>query len=198
MVTSLAERAELSRAVCPVQAWPDDKRQGRQRPRLCFSLLGIGLGTAAVVATIVNHPRPRLVWNASASAPVGLYAVTPIKALRRGDMVIAWPPPAMRALAARRRYLPRGVPLVKRIAAVSGDRVCAVRDVISINSRLVAIRRRHDAQRRSMPWWTGCLTLRRGTVFLLMTEAAGSFDGRYFGPTGSRDLIGKATPLWVR
>jgi conjugative transfer signal peptidase TraF len=158
----------------------------------------IGLGIAAVVATIVDRPRPRLVWNASASAPVGLYAVTAITSPRRGDMVIAWPPSAMRALAARRHYLPRGVPLVKRIFAVTRDRVCAVRDVISINSRLVAIRRSRDAQGRPMPWWSGCITLHPGTVFLLMTEAAGSFDGRYFGPTGPQDLIGKATPLWVR
>lgn len=150
------------------------------------------------MATIVEHPRPRLVWNASASAPVGLYAVTAIRTPRRGDMVIAWPPSAMRDLAARRHYLPHGVPLVKRIVAVSNDRVCAVGNAISIDGRLVAIRRSHDEERRLMPWWTGCITLHRGTVFLLMAEAAGSFDGRYFGPTGSRDLIGKATPLWVR
>ncbi|WP_162986877.1 S26 family signal peptidase [Sphingomonas paeninsulae] len=161
-------------------------------------MIGIGLGIAAVVATIVDHPRPRLVWNASASAPVGLYAVTAITTPRRGDLVIAWPPSTMRDLAARRHYLPRGVPLVKRIVAVSGDRICAGGDAISIDDRLVAIRRSRDAQGRSMPQWTGCITLHRGTVFLLMTKAAGSFDGRYFGPTGPQDLIGKATPLWVR
>jgi type IV secretory pathway protease TraF len=35
-------------------------------------------------------------------------------------------------------------------------------------------------------------------VFLLMSETTDSFDGRYFGPTLARDLIGKATPLWLR
>lgn len=161
-------------------------------------MVGIGIGIAAVVTTIADSPRPRLVWNASASAPVGLYAVTPITTPRRGDMVIAWPPSAMRVLAARRHYLPRGVPLVKRIVAVSGDRICAAGDIISIDGRVVAVRRSYDAERRLMPWWSGCITLRRGTVFLLMTQAAGSFDGRYFGPTGPQDLIGKATPIWVR
>ena len=35
-------------------------------------LLGVALG-----ATIAVPPHPRLVWNTSASAPVGLYRVTP-------------------------------------------------------------------------------------------------------------------------
>lgn len=194
----MAERAELSRSASPERAQPGNQRQGRRRAARCLLVVCIGLGTAAVVATIVDHPRPRLVWNASASAPVGFYAVTTITTPRRGDMVIAWPPLAMRALAARRHYLPRGVPLVKRIVAVPGDRICAVGDAISIDGRVVAIRRSRDAQGRSMPWWGGCITLYRGTMFLLMAETAGSFDGRYFGPTGPRDLIGKATPLWVR
>jgi conjugative transfer signal peptidase TraF len=194
----MADLAATLRAASCARPQPDDKRHARRRVSGGLSAIGLGLGIAAVVATIVDHPRPRLVWNASASAPVGLYAVTAITTPRRGDMVIAWPPLAMRALAARRHYLPRRVPLVKLIAAVSGDRICAVGDAISIDGRVVAIRRSYDAERRSMPWWSGCITLHRGTVFLLMTEAAGSFDGRYFGPTGSRDLMGKATPLWVR
>jgi type IV secretory pathway protease TraF len=40
-------------------------------------------------------------------------------------MVIAWPPDVARDLASRRRYLPRNVPLVKPVAAIAGDRVCA-------------------------------------------------------------------------
>jgi conjugative transfer signal peptidase TraF len=194
----MADRAGKSRPPSPLRAKPDGKRDARRRAGRCLSLVGIGLGTAVVVATIVVPPRPRLVWNASASAPVGLYAVTAITTPKRGDMVIAWAPLAMRDLAARRHYLPRSVPLVKRIVAASGDRICAVGAAISIDGRVVASRRSRDAQGRVMPWWAGCMTLRRGMVFLLMRGAVASFDGRYFGPTGSQDLIGKATPIWVR
>jgi type IV secretory pathway protease TraF len=35
-------------------------------------------------------------------------------------------------------------------------------------------------------------------IFLLMTETPDSFDGRYFGPTLGQDVIGRATPLWLR
>ncbi|RYE86213.1 MAG: hypothetical protein EOO78_37400, partial [Oxalobacteraceae bacterium] len=37
-----------------------------------------------------------------------------------------------------------------------------------------------------------------GMVFLLIGETPASFDGRYFGPTLAQDVVGKATPLWLR
>ena len=143
-------------------------------------------------------PLPRLVWNASASAPIGLYAVSPGAVLKRGDMVIAWPPVEARQLAASRHYLPSNVPLVKRIAGVVGDTICAIDRVVTVNGRPVAVRRASDAAGRPLPAWQGCIRLAPGMLFLLMTETPDSFDGRYFGPTLAQDAIGKATPLWVR
>src|SRR5690242_19223962 len=65
------------------------------------------------------------VWNASASAPIGLYHVTHGRPLARGDLVLAIPDTSLAAFADARGYLAAGVPLVKRIAAVAGDEVCA-------------------------------------------------------------------------
>ncbi|HMQ18890.1 MAG TPA: S26 family signal peptidase, partial [Sphingopyxis sp.] len=84
----------------------------------------IGLA-GALAATVVSAPAPRLVWNVSASAPRGLYAVSPAAAIARGDTVIAWVPSEWRRLAALRLYIPINVPLVKRVAAGAGGRVCA-------------------------------------------------------------------------
>ena len=131
------------------------------------------------------------------SAPLGLYAVSPGAAIARGDMVIAWAPPAPRRLAAARHYLPINVPLVKRVAALPGDRICALGDVISVDGKRVAVRRARDAAGRVMPWWRGCRTLTDGALLLLM-DAPASFDGRYFGASRTSDIIGRATPLWVR
>lgn len=155
-------------------------------------LLGMGL-----TATIVFPPRPILVWNASASAPIGLYRISPVHRARAGDMVIARPPGRYRSFAARRHYLPANVPLVKRIAAASGDIVCASGHEIIVNERRVAERRPRDGKGRLMPWWSGCVTLRPGSLFLLMDDPA-SFDGRYFGPTEPRDVLGQARPIWTR
>ena len=101
-------------------------------------------------------------------------------------------------LAARRHYLPANVPLVKRVVAVAGDTVCAVGPVVSVNGAVVAERRRFDAARRRLPWWEGCATLGEGALLLLMIDVPDSFDGRYFGPTGAEDVIGRARLIWAR
>jgi conjugative transfer signal peptidase TraF len=147
--------------------------------------------------TIACPPLPRLVWNASASAPIGLYAVSPGTAVARGDMVIARMPARWRDLAARRRYIPVNVPLVKRVAAGAGDRVCAIRGRVGVNGRAVAVQHHVDGRGRIMPRWHGCMTLSGDAVFLLM-DAPDSFDGRYFGPSKRSDIIGRAHLLWAR
>ncbi|MFA6125356.1 S26 family signal peptidase [Sphingomonas sp.] len=168
-------------------------RRNRLRRRCAVAAAGIAL----VELTIARPPLPRLIWNASASAPLGLYAVSPDAPLARGDMVVAWAPPAPRALAAARHYLPANVPLVKRVRAVAGDRVCAIGTAISVDGRHIADRLLRDRAGRPMPWWHGCTTLGRGAL-LLLNDAPASFDGRYFGPSRRTDVIGKATPLWLR
>jgi len=151
-----------------------------------------------VAATIVGPPRPLLVWNASASAPIGLYLVGDPERAARDAMVVAWPPRAVRPLAARRRYIPLNVPLVKRVAAVAGDTVCADGPTIRINGQPVVQRLPRDGAGRAMPWWHGCVTLGKDAVFLLMTGSPASFDGRYFGPSRRGELVGTARPLWSR
>ena len=56
------------------------------------------------------HPSPKLIWNVSASAPVGLYAVQPSGPLKHGDLVITLLPtsrdlPCRAPLSAKRRAL---------------------------------------------------------------------------------------------
>ena len=151
----------------------------------------------ATVATLIFSPAPRLVWNASDSAPRGLYRVFPGVLPERGDMVIAWAPEPYRRLSAERHYLPGNVPLVKRVAALAGDRVCARGASILVGGRTVAHRLAVDGKRRAMPWWHGCRTLGPGEYLLLM-DAPASFDGRYFGISTSSQLVGKARALWTR
>ncbi len=183
----------------PLFGWLEVRRAAHaRRLRLRRRAALITAGIACLGLTVALPPVPRLVWNASASAPIGLYAVSPGAALQRGDMVIAWPPAQARQLAARRHYLPSNVPLVKRVAGIAGDRICAVDRFLTLNGMPVAIRRAADAEGRDLPAWRGCIRLGPGMVFLLMTDTPNSFDGRYFGPTLAQDIIGKATPLWLR
>jgi len=171
-------------------------RRRRRRRGLALAAL-IACAVLPLGASILWKPSLLLVWNASPSAPEGLYRLHAGELVRRGDMVIAWTPEPARELAARRRYLPFNVPLVKRVAAASGDRVCAVGRTVSINGRSVAVRQGSDAAGRPMPWWSGCRTLEALEYFLLM-DSASSFDGRYFGVTRKGDIIGPAKLLWAK
>ena len=68
---------------------------------------GIALGglIAALLVTLVSRPMPLLVWNATLSAPIGLYAVDPWRPVEVGAMVVAWIPSRWRKFAEGRRYL---------------------------------------------------------------------------------------------
>ena len=194
----MTRRSDRSRNL-PLLEWGDQLRQAkRERRTLGRRIAVIGAGITLVGLTIAFPPAPRLVWNASASAPIGLYAVTPGATVEPGDMVIARVPDPSRLMAAERRYIPANVPLVKRVAAAAGDEVCALGREIFVNGTWVVERRAFDAKGRPMPWWSGCVRLRGRQLFLLMSDSPGSFDGRYFGVTDGNLVVGKARLLWAR
>lgn len=141
---------------------------------------------------------PRLVWNATASAPVGLYRVVSGEPLHRGDLVLALPPRPIQTFAAQRGYLPRGVPLVKHAVALAPDRVCESNNVVTINGHVVARRLPDDRLHRPLPVWKGCRSLAASDVLLLNPDVATSFDGRYFGPIPTTAIVGKLVSLWTR
>lgn len=160
---------------------------------------GITTLVAALAATLLWHPSPVLVWNASASSPIGLYRLGSAAGVRAGGMVAAWPPDEARALGAARHYLPRNVPLVKHVAAAAGDRVCARGETIFVNGRRIATRLRTDPAGRPMPWWwDGCEWLRGGDLLLLSPAVPLAFDGRYFGISRGERIVGRARLVWPR
>jgi conjugative transfer signal peptidase TraF len=190
-------RRDNRRTATPLLDWGEQLRTDRRRHRILRRRIAI-TGIALVGFTMAFPPAPRLVWNASASAPIGLYAVSPGASVDVGDMVIARVPDPWRMLAAQRRYIPANVPLVKRVAAIAGDEVCALGQEIFVNGQRRAERRVADAKGRPMPWWSGCVRLRGRQLFLLISDSPASFDGRYFGVTEGGLVVGKARLLWAR
>ncbi|UVC15143.1 S26 family signal peptidase [Mesorhizobium onobrychidis] len=167
-------------------------RRFRARKTIAAAVIGLALiGFAGFV-----KPTPWLVWNASASAPVGLYRVG-FAAPATGHLVLVRPPESVAELAAERGYLPRNVPLVKRLAALPDDHVCAFNDAIIIAGEIVARRLPTDTRGRPLPWWNGCRTLADTEVFLLGNDNIRSFDSRYFGPVPAPNVIGRLVPIWT-
>lgn len=160
---------------------------------LALATAGVGLITAP---SILDVPT-RFVWNASASAPIGLYAVKPASTFSVDDLVMVVPPDHIRTWLAGRGYLPSNVPLIKRIAALQGQIVCRNDRLITIDGIATAPAREHDRQGRALPVWQGCQTLDQNDVFLLNWNAPDSLDGRYFGPIDRRKITGRLMPLWT-
>lgn len=157
-------------------------------------LVAAGAVTLAAVSIVLPEHRP-LVWNISPSVPTGLYWIIEAKQLSVGDRVAIDPPPMLRQMLARRGYLPSGVPLLKRIAAIQGQQVCRFRHGITIDGELVALARARDTLGRQLPRWSGCRTLGKHDIFTLNPGVADSFDGRYFGVLVAGSVIGRALPV---
>ncbi len=160
-----------------------------------FVLSGLDVGLA--IASSLLEPRPILVWNATASAPRGLYCIVSPTGLQAGDLVLVQPDPASAALYAERGYLPLGVPLLKRVGALGGMRVCEDSGDVTIEGRHVTNALPIDGWGRPMTSWSGCRVLSGGEFFALNADVPASLDGRYFGPSLLSSVIGRAIPIWT-
>ena len=172
-------------------------RRPPRRPRHAALLATSGIAFAALLLPAINHPHLRLVWNASASVPLGLYRINPALRPRVGDMVAVRPSPALTRFMAERRYVEAGVLLVKPVAAATGATVCRRGDIVTIRGRAVAQALVRDRLARPLPRWTGCLRLGPDQLFLIAPMTQASFDSRYFGAVHRAQIVGVATPLWT-
>jgi conjugative transfer signal peptidase TraF len=156
----------------------------------CFAVL-------AIVGRSFAPHTPRLIWNASASAPIGLYTVRTGADLGVTDLVAVEAPEPLVSFLSQREYLPRGVPLMKRIAALPGQTVCRIGRSVSVDAIAMGEALARDRRGRELPVWQGCRTLRASEIFLMNWDVQDSLDGRYFGPIPKNSIIGRALPLWT-
>ena len=154
------------------------------------------LGVSLVALGAFADRQPVLVWNASPSVPVGLYAVAPAHALVVGELVVIRPPPGLVVWLAGRRYLAPGVPLLKHVAALPGQRVCRIGHAILVGGAPSGMALDRDRRGRPLPVWSGCQVVSPPAVFL-MNAAPDSLDSRYFGPLPHAKILGRALPLWT-
>jgi conjugative transfer signal peptidase TraF len=151
---------------------------------------------ACICPTLISV-RQRIFFNPSSSAPRGWYWLASSPSYRLGSLAIAHLPTEAAALAGDRNYIPRTVPVLKRLAAGPGDRVCEFAGSVRINGRPVADAATHDGQGRELRPWIGCRTLPARQYFLLNQDIPQSFDSRYFGPVNETLLLGTAVPVWT-
>jgi conjugative transfer signal peptidase TraF len=157
----------------------------------------ITAGAVALLAFVGSRPAPLFVWNASESAPIGLYRVQPAATLSVTNLVVAIAPEPLATFLSDSGYLPRGVPLIKRILALPGQSVCRTDLLISVDGVNIGAARERDRRGRVLPVWQGCRIIGEGEVFLMNWDEPASLDSRYFGSIPSSAIIGRAEPLWI-
>jgi conjugative transfer signal peptidase TraF len=153
--------------------------------------------TTFVLSTIGAKPATHYIWNASESVPIGLYWLRPTGTLAVPDLVAVQPPEPLAIFLESRRYLPRGIPMLKRVLALPGQTVCRDHLTIMVDKTWVGEARERDSRDRPLPNWQGCHVVADGEVFLMNWQSADSLDGRYFGALPMSAIIGKAEPLWT-
>ena len=153
--------------------------------------------TMAIGVSAFVHPAPKLIWNASASVPIGLYRVRPAVDLHVTELVVVRPSSPLANFLDERGYLPKSVPLLKHILALPGQTVCRTGHTITIDAAAMGEALERDRRGRLLPVWQGCRVIAKGEVFLMNRQSEDSLDGRYFGPLPATTIVGEAAPLWT-
>lgn len=152
--------------------------------------------SAIAVSTWVDAPT-KLIWNASASTPIGFYSVEPAGRLEVTDLVAVDAPEPIASFLADGGYLPRDTPLLKRVLGLPGQTVCRTGLRITVDELEMGTALERDRIGRPLPDWQGCRVIADGEIFLMNWEVSDSLDGRYFGPIPASSVIGRALPLWT-
>jgi len=162
-----------------------------------LTILSMLAGAALIAVPAFVKPDIRFIWNASASVPVGLYRIVPAKQIDVTDIAVVMPPDDLAGFLAKRGYLPKGLPLLKRVLALDGTEVCRIGSAIIAYDRSYGRARERDGKRRPLPVWQGCRTLKNDEAFFMNWDSPDSFDSRYFGPLSTSTIVGRALPLWT-
>ena len=164
----------------------------RRRALTVTALAVIGIAAASAVETPL-----RLIWNATASAPVGFYTVEQADRIDVPELVAIMPPEPLAGFMVERGYIARGVPLLKRVVGLQGQQVCRAGRTITVDGIEMGEALERDSLGRDLPVWQGCRVIAPGEIFLMNWEVRDSLDGRYFGPIPAASVIGRAVPLWT-
>ena len=157
----------------------------------------ITLGATVALLSTVGAKSTYFIWNASPSVPIGLYRLQPTGNLFVTELVAIQPPEPSAKFLADGGYLPRGIPMLKRVLALPGQTVCRDQLSITVDKIEMGEARERDSGGRPLPVWQGCRGVADGEVFLMNWQSADSLDGRYFGVLPTTAIVGRAEPLWT-
>ena len=162
-----------------------------------LAIIVVTFGAVALVMSTMEEATPAYIWNASKSVPIGLYQLQPLGRLAVTELVAVRPLEPLATFLDLNGYLPIGVPMLKRVLALSGQTVCRHGVAIVVDGIDMGHARERDGRGRPLPAWHGCRLIPDGDVFVMNWQSPDSLDGRYFGPLPTSAVIGKVVPIWT-
>jgi conjugative transfer signal peptidase TraF len=179
---------------------------------------GLAAAFVGLAAAAVLWHRSGLVFNHTASMPVGFYRVQRMQrargdepaqriSLTRGVTVVWCLPERLVGQARRRGYLVRGrcpggvEPMLKTVVAIPGDSVVVDSAGMTVNGWRLPNSRplTFDSRGRRLTGIPrGKYVVPPGQAWLWSPYHASSFDSRYYGAVPVSGLVGLARPVWTR
>lgn len=160
-----------------------------------FFLIVITLELAVFVWMFCDS---RLVYNTTASMPIGLYYKTSEPVVRK-SIILAKPHKSDYILQAiKYGYISENEILLKRVIGIPGDKVRITQEGIYVNDDLIANTRIFvvDTNKRPLIYKTLDKTL-MNNEYIIVGDSEKSFDSRYFGIVTSDEVISTVVPLYV-
>lgn len=155
---------------------------------------GMGILLALMVSSVVFTGK-LLVCNYTDSLPHGIYLICQ-GAVNKGDIVVFRPTGVAAELIGARHYLRPDGFLMKHVAGLPGDSVCADRRCFRVAGTDYGGRAACDSEGRQLPEYRFCGRLKEG-IIVAGRGMKHSFDSRYFGPVENASIVGIALPLWL-
>jgi len=157
-------------------------------------LLFTAISLALMGGSITFPKTDFLIWNRTKSAPQGLYWRSNGPLTLNGWAIVSGR--SKGALwASNAGFVGEDWPLIKRVRAMPGDRICREKEAVFINGKQIATALPISQNGTALPSWQGCHIVADTEVFLL-NDHPRSLDGRYFGVTSLEDISGSARLIW--
>lgn len=137
---------------------------------------------------------PQLYWNSTDSGPKGVYLQRDAGSIRRGEKVVFDVPKEI-LKESFPKDLKRVRPLIKTVAALSGDKYCIKDSGLYIEGRWTGPVFTTSSTNQPLPVRRGCFVVQQNHFLPISTYHPRSFDGRYFGEVSFTQIRGEAVPV---
>jgi signal peptidase I len=129
--------------------------------------------------------------------PQGFYLIIPTKKIVLHDIVEFTPPSSVLDFIKEKHWVPKSGLIIKYVFAIPYDHVCIRNQALSINGKRIGRVYKFYGENKLLPQTKICGKLKEDQYLLLSTKSERSFDGRYFGVVSSREILGRAVPIFI-